>query len=161
MCFYHLSNRVAMCCSVLQWLAVAWLVSHIAPRHALLQDVAVCCRVLPCEAPQSISSCSLPTISPLRYVQVVYRTVVPCVACICIRQCVACICSMYMYLTVCCMYMYQTVCCMYMDQTVCCMYMHSQLQIGWHSILRLFPETFNLVPGVPEFSWDSSFITRY
>jgi len=31
----------------------------------------------------------------------------------------------------------------------------SQLQIGWHRILGLFPKTFNLVPGAPEFSWDS------
>ena len=29
------------------------------------------------------------------------------------------------------------------------------------STLRLFLETFNLVPGVPGFSWDSSFITWY
>jgi len=28
---------------------------------------------------------------------------------------------------------------------------HSQSQIGWHTILRLFPKTFNSVPG---FSWD-------
>ena len=39
--------------------------------------------------------------------------------------------------------------------------LYSQLQIGWHSILRLFRKTFNLVPGVPGFSWDSLFITRY
>ena len=38
---------------------------------------------------------------------------------------------------------------------------YSQLQIRWHSILRLFLKTFNLVPGVPGFSWDSSFITWY
>ena len=36
---------------------------------------------------------------------------------------------------------------------------YNQLQIGWHSILRLFLQTFNFVPGVPGFSWDSSFIT--
>jgi len=40
-------------------------------------------------------------------------------------------------------------------------YRFSQLQIGWHSILTLFLKTFNLVPGVPGFSWDSSFITWY
>ena len=28
---------------------------------------------------------------------------------------------------------------------------YSQLQIGWHSILRLFLKTFNFVPGVPGF----------
>ena len=28
---------------------------------------------------------------------------------------------------------------------------YSQLQIGWHRILRLFLKTFNLVPGVPGF----------
>jgi len=41
---------------------------------------------------------------------------------------------------------------------------YSQLQIGWHRILRLFLIFFNLVPGVPEFSWDLSvvlFITWY
>ena len=42
-----------------------------------------------------------------------------------------------------------------------CKNTYSQLQIGWHSILRLFLKTFNLVPGVPGFSWDSSFITWY
>jgi len=43
----------------------------------------------------------------------------------------------------------------------CTVAMYSQLQIGWHSILRLFLKTFNLVPGVPGFSWDSSFINWY
>jgi len=38
---------------------------------------------------------------------------------------------------------------------------YSQMQIGWHSILRLFLKTFNLVPDVPGFSWDSSLITWY
>jgi len=38
---------------------------------------------------------------------------------------------------------------------------YNQLQIGWHSILRLLVNTFNLVPGVAGFSWDSSFITWY
>jgi len=38
---------------------------------------------------------------------------------------------------------------------------YSQLQIGWHRIWRLFLKTFNLVPGVPWLSWDSSFITWY
>ena len=36
---------------------------------------------------------------------------------------------------------------------------YSQLQIGWHSTVRLFLKTFNLVPGVPGFSWDLSFIS--
>ena len=36
----------------------------------------------------------------------------------------------------------------------CHTWMYSWLQIGWHSILRLFLKTFNLVPGVPGFSWD-------
>ena len=31
---------------------------------------------------------------------------------------------------------------------------YRQLQIGWHSILRLFLKTFNFVPGVPGFSLD-------
>jgi len=31
---------------------------------------------------------------------------------------------------------------------------YGQLQIGWHRIWRLFLKTFNLVPGVPKFSWD-------
>jgi len=43
----------------------------------------------------------------------------------------------------------------------CCSLEYSQLQIVWHSILRLFLKTFNSVPGVPGFSWDSSFITWY
>ena len=38
---------------------------------------------------------------------------------------------------------------------------YSQLQIGWHSILRLFLKTFNLVPDVPGFSWDLSFVVWY
>jgi len=36
---------------------------------------------------------------------------------------------------------------------------NSKLQIGWQSILRLFLKTFDLVPGVPKFSLDSSAIT--
>jgi len=43
----------------------------------------------------------------------------------------------------------------------CTVAMYSQLQIGWHRFLRLFLKTFNLVPGVPGFSWDSSFINWY
>jgi len=38
---------------------------------------------------------------------------------------------------------------------------YSQSLVGWHSILRLFLKTFNLVPCVPGFSWDSSIITWY
>jgi len=34
---------------------------------------------------------------------------------------------------------------------------YSQLQIGWHSISRLFLKTFNLVPGVPGFSMGPSY----
>jgi len=30
------------------------------------------------------------------------------------------------------------------------LWMYSQLQMGWHSILRLFLKTFDLVPGVPK-----------
>ena len=33
-------------------------------------------------------------------------------------------------------------------------YTYSQLEIVWHSILRLFLLFFDLVPGVPGFSWD-------
>jgi len=43
----------------------------------------------------------------------------------------------------------------------CYIYIYSQLQIGWHRILRLLLKTFDLVPGVPRFSWDWSFITWY
>ena len=39
--------------------------------------------------------------------------------------------------------------------------LYSQLQIGRHSILRLFLKTFKLVPGVPGFSWDVPSITWY
>ena len=38
---------------------------------------------------------------------------------------------------------------------------YSQLQIGWQSISRLFLKTFDLIPGVPGSSQDSSFITWY
>jgi len=38
---------------------------------------------------------------------------------------------------------------------------YSRLQIGWQKILRLFLETFNLVPGVPGFSWDLSWVPCY
>jgi len=40
---------------------------------------------------------------------------------------------------------------------------YSQLQIGWHRILRLFLKTFNLVPGIPGFLLNSSlsFISWY
>jgi len=61
---------------------------------------------------------------------------------------------------------------MYMLYTRVCMFtmsnlvlfqapMYSQLQKGRHWILRLFLKTFNLVPGVPGFSWDVPFITWY
>jgi len=43
-------------------------------------------------------------------------------------------------------------------------HVYSQLQIGWHRILRLFLEKFNLVPGVPGFSWELPlvpFVRRY
>jgi len=43
-----------------------------------------------------------------------------------------------------------------MFSVILCMYSCSQLQIGWHSILRLFLKTFDWVPGVPGFSRDSS-----
>jgi len=36
---------------------------------------------------------------------------------------------------------------------------NSKLQIGWKGILRLILKTFNLVPGIPRFSMDSSVIT--
>ena len=34
----------------------------------------------------------------------------------------------------------------------------SRLQIGWHGILRLFLKPFNLVPGIPRFLWDLSWV---
>jgi len=37
---------------------------------------------------------------------------------------------------------------------MCSISSYSQLQIGWHSILRFFLKTFDLVPGVLGFSWD-------
>ena len=69
-------------------------------------------------------------------------------------------------------YLYRRVYIIFIDSDLCmyvstywsihmCMYLYSQLQIGWHSILRLFLKAFNLVPGVPGFSWDSSLITWY
>jgi len=35
---------------------------------------------------------------------------------------------------------------------------YSRLQIGWHTILRLFLKTFNSTPGVPGFSLDLQFV---
>jgi len=35
---------------------------------------------------------------------------------------------------------------------------YSQMQIGWHSILRLILKTFNLVPCIPGLLWVLSFI---
>jgi len=41
------------------------------------------------------------------------------------------------------------------------LFIYSQLQIEWHTILRLFLKTFDLVPDVPGFSLDWSSITLY
>ena len=50
-------------------------------------------------------------------------------------------------------------CCSVFQGVSVCAY--SLLQTGWHRILRLILKTFNLVPGVPGFSWDLSLLPRY
>ena len=37
-------------------------------------------------------------------------------------------------------------------------YIYSRLQIRWHRILRFFLKTFNVVAGVPGFSWELSLV---
>jgi len=156
-----------VCCSVLQCVAVCC---------SVLQCVAVCCSVLQCVAVYTINSNVLSSRLSVRDLRWSYsHFLVRCcptfphylhlprirweVALSC-PSILSRLCSLHATLR----YTHSDAHAqVHYAHCLCVVHcaMYNQLQIGWHRILRIFLKSFNLVPGVPRFSWDLSLVPCY